>query len=65
MNAAEKIIRRIRKFVKQSGMSRFRLASESGLAMRTLRDLDKPTFNPTFCTLSKTIAFIEQHEKKR
>lgn len=64
MDSQSKIIEKIRNFAKKDGWNRFRLASEAGLATRTLRDLHRKSFNPTLCTITKTINFIEQHERK-
>lgn len=57
-NSIDAAIARIRAYTQFQGWTKTRLAREAGLVDTTLRDFDKPDWNPTATTIRRIEAII-------
>lgn len=58
-----KAVARVRAFVVEHGLARANLALRAKLSINALRDIHKPSWNPTYETLHKVLVVIERMER--
>ena len=68
MQPITEILREIRSFKRERGLTNSRLARDAGLHENTLRDIDKPKWNPRVRTVEKLqrrITRLREREPER
>lgn len=60
-----KAVARVRAFVIEHGLSRAGLSLRAKLSINALRDIHKPSWNPTYETLHKVLVVIDKMERDK